>query len=270
MIRKLLPIIFLIVISCSNKIISLKNDCNFPESNLVPGGHITVISDDYQENFQGIHCLNSDKTFTLVYPIPLELKNRRIYVSDSVFNVKEKKFRESRITIEDQNFIKISPESRKRIKEEQIILNSKYAVNSDQINLNWPMIQPVSGYITSRFGLRRFINDSPRNRHLGLDIANNVGTKIIAPLNGRVILKRNLFYKGNNIILDHGNGFLSSYSHLNETFVNEGEYLEKGQFIGTVGSSGRVTGPHLHFEIFIKGKRIDPEGLIEKLQSLDY
>ena len=270
MIRKLLPIIFLISISCSNKIISLKNDCNFPESNLVPGGHIKVISNDYQENFQGIQCFNSDKTFTLVYPIPLELKKQRIYVSDSVFTIQEKKFRESRITIEDQNFIKISPESRKRIKEEQVILNSKYAVNSDQINLNWPMIQPVSGYISSRFGLRRFINGSPRNRHLGLDIANNEGTKIIAPLNGRVIFVGNLFYKGNNIILDHGNGFLSSYSHLNEIFVNENEYLEKGQLIGTVGSSGRVTGPHLHFEIFIKGRRIDPEGLISELQSLDY
>ena len=132
------------------------------------------------------------------------------------------------------------------------------------------MIQPVSGYISSRFGLRRFINGSPRSRHLGLDIANSEGTKIIAPLNGRVIFVGNLFYKGNNIILDHGNGFLSSYSHLNEIFVNENEYLEKGQLIGTVGSSGRVTGPHLHFEIFIKGRRIDPEGLINELQSLDY
>ncbi len=147
MIRKLLPIIFLIVISCSNKIISIKNDCNFPKSNLVPGGHITVTSNDYQENFQGIQCFNNDKTFTLVYPVPLELKNKRIYISDRVFVIQEKKFRESRITIEDQNFIKISPESRKRIREEQVILNSKYAVNSDQINLNWPMIQPVSGYI---------------------------------------------------------------------------------------------------------------------------
>ena len=100
MIRKLLPIIFLIVISCSNKIISIKNDCNFPKSNLVPGGHITVTSNDYQENFQGIQCFNSDKTFTLVYPVPLELKNQRIYVSDRVFVIQEKKFRESRITIE--------------------------------------------------------------------------------------------------------------------------------------------------------------------------
>ena len=92
MIRKLFPIIFLIVISCSNKIISIKNDCNFPKSNLVPGGHITVTSNDYQENFQGIQCFNSDKTFTLVYPVPLELKNQRIYVSDRVFVIQEKKF----------------------------------------------------------------------------------------------------------------------------------------------------------------------------------
>ena len=76
MIRKLLPIIFLIVISCSNKIISLKNDCNFPKSNLVPGGHITVTSNDYQENFQGIQCFNSDKTFTLVYPVHWSLKTK--------------------------------------------------------------------------------------------------------------------------------------------------------------------------------------------------
>ena len=270
MIRKIFPIIFLIIISCTNKIISLENDCDFPESNLVPGGHIKFISNDYQESFQGIQCLNKDKTVTLIYPIPLELEDQRISISDDVFIIQEKKFRESRIVIEDQNFIKLSPESRKRIREEQVILNSLYAVNSDQMNLNWPMVQPVSGYITSRFGLRRFINGSPRNRHLGLDIANKEGTKIIAPLNGRVIFKGNLFYKGNNIILDHGNGFLSSYSHLNEIFVEEKEYLEKGQLMGTVGSSGRVTGPHLHFEIFIGGKRIDPEGLINELQSLDY
>jgi len=117
---------------------------------------------------------------------------------------------------------------------------------------------PAKGIISSEYGVKRFINGSPRNPHLGLDIAAETGTSVVAPENGKVIFVGEFFYRGNLIIIDHGNGIISTYSHLNETFVSEGDNVLKNSKIGTVGSSGRVTGPHLHFEIILLGTKVNP------------
>ena len=92
-----------------------------------------------------------------------------------------------------------------------------------------------------------------------MDIAANEGEPIRAPLDGKVILIGNFFYKGNIIYLDHGNGLVSSYSHMSEEAVVMNQSLIAGEVLGYVGSTGRVTGPHLHWEVYFLGIPINPE-----------
>ena len=125
-------------------------------------------------------------------------------------------------------------------------------------------ISPVDGIISSRYGKKRFINNSPRSPHLALDIAAPEGTKVLSPEDGKVILIGNFFYSGNYLIIDHGQGLLSSYSHLSSISVSEDDILKQGQEIGKVGSTGRVTGPHLHWSVLMNNTYVDPEMLLNK------
>ena len=130
-------------------------------------------------------------------------------------------------------------------------------------NLEFPLLNPSNGIISSEYGVKRFINNVQRNPHLGLDIAANIGEPVYASADGIVLLSDEFFYKGNFVLLGHGNNFKTSYSHLNESFVTENEIVKKGQLIGLVGKSGRVTGPHLHFEVIFLNKKLNPELFIQ-------
>jgi murein DD-endopeptidase MepM/ murein hydrolase activator NlpD len=121
------------------------------------------------------------------------------------------------------------------------------------------MIEPAKGPISSEFGVRRFINNQPRNRHGGMDIAAPEGTEVSAPLSGEIIIASNFFYKGNVIYINHGAGLVSSYSHLSKIEVKNGDKVKTGDLIGLVGKTGRVTGPHLHWEVYLMGTAINPE-----------
>ena len=118
---------------------------------------------------------------------------------------------------------------------------------------------PTKGIESSEFGVRRFINGAPRNRHTGLDIAAPEGTDVYAPLDGIVLLSEEFFYRGNIIYIDHGNGLVSSFSHLQKSFVEKNSKVKAGDLIGKVGKTGRVTGPHLHWEVSILGTTVDPK-----------
>ena len=148
-------------------------------------------------------------------------------------------------------------------RESQII---QKAINSYSKSLepDLDFIKPVQGIISSRYGKKRFINNKPRSPHLSLDIAAAEGTKIISPSRGQVILVGDFFYAGNYILIDHGFGLLSSYRHLSKITVKENEIIERGQKIGEVGTSGRVTGPHLHWTIYLNKVRINPESIIQE------
>ena len=160
-------------------------------------------------------------------------------------------------------------DSERAFKESQLIKQSLNTYSEDlQPSLNF--ISPVNGVISSRYGKQRYINDKPRSPHLALDIAAPEGTPIIAPASGRVILIGDFFYSGNYLILDHGNGLLSSYSHMSKIVVAKGDIVKQGQIIGEVGSTGRVTGPHLHWSVYLSKNRINPESLLKEnyLESL--
>jgi len=134
---------------------------------------------------------------------------------------------------------------------------------SRRFHTSLKMPLPTQGIKSSEFGVKRFINNQPRNRHTGLDLAASIGTEIISPLSGKVILVGNFYYRGKTVFLDHGGGMISTYSHMSEVIVQQGQSLEKGDLIGEVGQSGRVTGPHLHWQIILSGIPVDPELFLE-------
>ncbi|NPB05807.1 MAG: M23 family metallopeptidase [Aquificae bacterium] len=113
--------------------------------------------------------------------------------------------------------------------------------------------------ISSPFGVRRWVNGKPSGFHKGLDLAAPYGTPVLASLSGRVVLARYLPLTGYTVILDHGWGLMTLYAHLSEITVSEGSFVKRGQVIGKVGSTGRSTGPHLHFGVYLNDSAVDPQ-----------
>ena len=112
--------------------------------------------------------------------------------------------------------------------------------------------------------MRRYLNKKPKNPHRGLDFRSPKGSPINATAPGQVILVGNHYYAGNSIYIDHGNGVISLYFHLEKSLVKTGDRVIRGETIGLSGVSGRATGPHLHFSVSVQGALVDPEPLFEK------
>ncbi len=151
----------------------------------------------------------------------------------------------------------------KRIKKENNAIGEARAINS---NLNYfknKFIMPVDGIITGVYGSQRILNGKPKWPHYGIDIAADQGTHIKSSGNGVVTMAEDdLYYTGGTIIMDHGHGISTIYSHLENVLVSVGDKINQGDIIGTVGSTGRSTGPHLDFRINWFQTRLDPMTVI--------
>jgi len=147
-----------------------------------------------------------------------------------------------------------------RIAKEQIFFNTMRSVNSNNEFFFYKFTKPADGVISGKFGSQRILNGKPRRPHLGLDIANKKGTAIKATANGVVTLaQNNLYFTGGTIGIDHGHGVTSVYYHLDSLNVIKGQKVSQGDLIGTMGSTGRSTGDHLHFGIYWGQTALDPE-----------
>jgi len=123
-------------------------------------------------------------------------------------------------------------------------------------------VPPLEGRVSSEYGAIRIINENPPRKHSGIDIAVEEGTPIVAPNRGIVRLAEFLLSGGNTVIMDHGLDLSSTYMHLHTLAVEEGQLVERGELIGTVGMTGYATGPHLHWEVNIGQTPVNPEQLL--------
>ncbi|MBE6468030.1 MAG: M23 family metallopeptidase [Alphaproteobacteria bacterium] len=125
-------------------------------------------------------------------------------------------------------------------------------------------IMPIEGRISGRFGGQRIMNNVPKNPHQGMDIAAKEGTPIKASADGEIVLAyHDLFYSGNVVVIDHGFGLQTIYAHMKEISVKEGQKVSQGDIIGTVGMTGRATGPHLHWGASLRNIRFNPQSLVD-------
>ncbi|HFC52979.1 MAG TPA: M23 family metallopeptidase [Gammaproteobacteria bacterium] len=201
-----------------------------------------------------------------VVGIPLSAKPGRHTVtvrgarqSQVFFTVKGKKYREQHLTIKNRRMVNPGAEDLKRIRREKREIEAAFNRWRDAAEVDVTFTLPVEGVLSSPFGLRRFFNQQPRKPHSGLDIAAAKGTPVRAPAAGVVVATGSYFFNGNTVFIDHGQGLITMYCHMDHIEVSEGDVLVKGQTIGAVGKTGRVTGPHLHWSVSLNGARVDPE-----------
>ena len=255
-----------------------------PQHNPVPGG-IAVIpvplstSTVLFENRQ-VMLLSSQKGKYAVVGIslktrpgdyPLELTHKTASDTDEhqsmlSFQVGAKEYRVQRLTIENKRKVNPYKEDMDRIIRERNEMNKAFKSFENLAQPAVDFVLPAEGPISSPFGLKRILNNQPRNPHSGLDIAAPTGTPIHAPAAGRVTAVGNYFFNGNTVLLDHGQGLISMYCHMSETTVAVGDALSPGDLIGKVGKTGRVTGPHLHWSVSLNNARVDPNLFISEQQ----
>jgi murein DD-endopeptidase MepM/ murein hydrolase activator NlpD len=167
-----------------------------------------------------------------------------------------------KLTVESK-FTEPTPEQLKQIEEAK-------AVKQDYLNRVTPEREwsgkfstPAVASISDVFGSERVFNNKTSSPHLGLDFRVPSGTPVAAMNDGTVLLARPLFYEGNFVVIDHGQGLLTLYLHLSEFKVKEGERVKRGQQIGLSGGTGRATGPHLHVAVRWQGMYLDPARLMQ-------
>jgi murein DD-endopeptidase MepM/ murein hydrolase activator NlpD len=129
-------------------------------------------------------------------------------------------------------------------------------------------IWPAKGRISGVYGSQRILNGEPRQPHYGVDVAAPVGTPVVAPSEGVVTLvAKDLYYTGGTIVIDHGHGLSSAFLHMHDVTVKKGQKLRQGEKIGTIGKTGRASGPHLDWRINLFDARIDPALLVPPMEG---
>ncbi len=156
-----------------------------------------------------------------------------------------------------------SPEDQQEIEQDKATKAEAFKALSPEREWKGSFTPPVDAAISDVFGVERVFNGSVESTHQGLDFRVPTGTSVAAVNRGRVILARPLFFEGNCVVIDHGQGLLTLYLHLSKFSVKEGDDVRKGQEIGISGGTGRATGPHLHLAVRWQGVYLNPQVLLK-------
>ncbi len=236
----------------------------------VPGGVAVIDLGDGHERpvarYQGRPVLvlrEAQRRWIAVVGIPLSVPpgEQVLEVADGRrprFAVGAREYRAQHITLKNQQQVTPNAANLARIERELAVQREAYQQFSPRQPSNLLFERPVDGPLSSPFGLRRFFNGEERNPHSGLDFAVPAGTPVKAPAAGRVILTGNYFFNGQTVFIDHGQGLISMFCHLSRIEVSVGDELARGAVLGRVGSTGRSTGPHLHWNVSLNDVRVDP------------
>ncbi|MEN5092140.1 peptidoglycan DD-metalloendopeptidase family protein [Pseudomonas protegens] len=242
----------------------------------VPGGVAVVdlgsAAQAPKASYQGkpLLVVKEQNNWLAIVGIPLTVKpgTQQISAGNRSLNfvVGSKKYPEQHITLKNQRQVNPNPADLKRIDGELAEQLRAYRSFSPNTPSNLLLDKPVNGPLSSKFGVRRFFNGEERNPHAGLDFAVPAGTPIKTPAAGKVILTGNYFFNGNTVFVDHGQGFISMFCHMSKIDVKVGQSLARGAVVGKVGSTGRATGPHMHWNISLNDARVDPAIFIGAFQ----
>ncbi|NOX42354.1 MAG: M23 family metallopeptidase [Gammaproteobacteria bacterium] len=246
-----------------------------PRENLVPGGIAvvpiskvhTILTPHVTYNNRRVMVLDGKFIWYAVVGISLAAKpgqhELRIDRADGkikikTFTVKPKKYEAQHITLKDKRKVNPYKKDLTRIKKEKKLISSAFQSWRNDVPSETLFTLPVEGRLSSPFGLRRFFNKQARKPHSGIDIAAPKGAPIKAPAGGEILRTGNYFFNGNSVFIDHGQGLVTMYCHMDKIDVKVGQQVKQGEAIGKVGMTGRVTGPHVHWSVSINDTRVDP------------
>lgn len=246
-----------------------------PRQSLVPGGVAIIDLDpgqatDFRFRDKPVLITRIDGVTRALVGLPLGLEAGEHYIESRTggqvhkkfFRVVPKQYTVQHITIQDDRKVNPYASDMPRIlaeKKRKREARNHYTPGGVDVDF----LLPVAGIRTGSFGRRRVFNGQWRRPHSGMDIAAETGTPVRAPSAGQVIELGDFFFSGNLIYIDHGQGLISMFAHLSEIDVEIGERVKKGQVVGKVGATGRVTGPHLHWSLGLNGTWIDPALFLE-------
>jgi murein DD-endopeptidase MepM/ murein hydrolase activator NlpD len=188
--------------------------------------------------------------------------------SQATVRVQARQFETRRLQVQSA-FVDPPASEHERIGREAKLL--AHALSDSRPGRVWrgPFVAPVSGQSTSSYGRLTILNGQPQGRHLGADFRAAVGVPVRAPNAGRVVLAADLYFTGNTIVVDHGDGLVSLFAHLSRIAVEAGALAARGDLLGEAGATGRVTGPHLHWAVRLENRSVDPEALLRALANID-
>ena len=210
------------------------------------------------DNGYFVFGIDRDRKFDLTVTKIIDGKKEKI-----IKKVLKRKYNIQRIDGLEESKVTPPESVYKRIKEENNRIGEARAINSDLLFFKDQFIMPVEGIISGVYGSQRILNGKPKWPHYGIDIAAKKGTMIKSSGSGVVTMAEDdLYYTGGTIIMDHGHGISTIYSHLETVLVSVGDIINQGDIIGTVGSTGRSTGPHLDFRINWFQTRLDPMSVL--------
>lgn len=175
------------------------------------------------------------------------------------FTVQNKRYPVQHVTLKDNAMVEPPPEIIARIESESAHLKTVRSNWRDNASTNAIFSLPAKGRLSGRFGGSRVLNGKPRAPHAGLDVAVMTGTPVLAPGDGVVLDIGDYYFCGKTMFIDHGNGLISMFCHLSEHVAKVGESVRKGQPVARSGATGRASGPHLHWSVFLNGVSVEPE-----------
>lgn len=179
---------------------------------------------------------------------------------DRTLRIVPRQFRVRRLRVPG-GFVDPSAEALEQIAADSVALAQAYALLTPR-RWSGPFLPPVDGRPTSNFGTRSYYNGERRAPHAGVDFVGETGTPIRAANHGQVVVAAPMYFTGNTIVIDYGDGLISVFAHLSEFYAKAGDTVEPTTIVGLVGATGRVTGPHLHWSVRLNGARVDPLSLI--------
>jgi murein DD-endopeptidase MepM/ murein hydrolase activator NlpD len=178
------------------------------------------------------------------------------------FAVKTGKYRKIAIKVAKQ-YTEPSPEQVRKISEDKSLKQAAFSQSAPEREWSGNFVAPVGAPVSDSFGTQRTFNGQVQSTHQGLDFGAGAGTRVSAVNAGTVVLAGPLFFEGNCVVLDHGQGLQTLYMHLSEIAVKAGEHVTRGQDLGLVGGTGRATGPHLHLGVRWRGEYLNPATLLK-------
>ncbi len=204
---------------------------------------------------------SSKKPFNCILNYSYNGKNYNKVVAKVTVN--SYKFKEEKLNVDKKRLVLSKSDLARHFKEKAVL---KKAYNS---SINYPLytlpfIRPLNSFITSHYGAKRLFNNFKQSQHLGYDFRAKVGTPIPNSNRGKVVFVGDLFFSGKSVLIDHGFGIFTIYSHLSKMQVNTGDIINRGTIVGLSGKTGRVSGPHLHWGVKVNGNWVSGFSLIKE------